>query len=391
MMSHHENKSIFLYKVILLLLIFALCLSSSFFLRDASAKKKTDDVKVEFLNYDNPSLGVHLTYPLDWNEEPLTDGIRFYSYGLTNNYLDTFDVYVYPSACLPIDKVVQNRIDSLRQSNDFHLMKESTTELGGIPARMIVYTYSDSVIGVTKSMEVIGSNGQNLYVIMFSAKPDNYDGHLKIATSMINSIQLKLLDPSYNQQNYLMYENDTYGIKLSFPASWHKYDSYLSPDVKSSDYFVEFDSPCKSINDTYAENVVMSVNSLSGSDQTLADALKSSIDFKKETIPDFKLEKASTNTSFVGTNQNPAYMFSFYGKAGNSGEIIKGMEIGTVEGMNMYIISYYAQPQEFDSYFPYVQKMIDSITFSPSLSMASSSNSGEKALTQDLLDYMNPY
>jgi YVTN family beta-propeller protein len=176
-------------------------------------------------------------------------------------------------------------------------------------------------------------NDDKVYQIIYLAKADKYEYYLPIIQNMIES--LKLID-------FLPYENPlTLELRVQYPSNW-KLEEYYSG--------VTFSSPPESENDSFQENLLLSV--YPAENKTPEDIL-----IKDEAhFEDFQIIKPINTT--IALANNPAHMivFSFT----ENGVEYKAMKVITVKDNKVYDIIYFAEPEKFDTYLPTIQKMIES-------------------------------
>jgi len=148
----------------------------------------------DFLTYDNATLGVKLQYPSDWEKFEQQNAVLFISpfQSDLDRYRETVGISSVPiTNNVSLDEFVSNTTNFLgTTANDFELYVSTPTTLGSLPAHMLVYTYSDPLIGITRAMDLSTLVGDKyLYTITFSAKPAEYGNSLPIAQRIIDTFQ----------------------------------------------------------------------------------------------------------------------------------------------------------------------------------------------------------
>jgi hypothetical protein len=163
----------------------------------------------------------------------------------------------------------------------------------------------------------------------------------------------------------LIYQNNTYAIKIEYPFNWSKAEN----DTISHDRFneiVSFYSPLQNGSDRYSEKVLLKVLDLGGQNRSLDDYLNDTINYHRANSTDFKIFQADTNTSSAA---RPAYKL-IYNHTILQNETatlqplntsLQTIEIGTIVGDRLYSISFDAEAISYSVYYStYVQRMLDS-------------------------------
>jgi len=160
------------------------------------------------------------------------------------------------------------------------------------------------------------------------------------------SLPPKISQPESKQKatpgNFLTYENDDYGVKISYPSDWEQ--------KETEDLIVAFLSQKADASDTIQENLGLTMNDLAGQYLTLQDYNKLAIEQLKQTFPDIKIiESGSTVLSNL-----PAYKVVF------TASDLKFMQVWTIKNELAYVWSFVSTESEFPDYLGTVQKMLDS-------------------------------
>jgi eukaryotic-like serine/threonine-protein kinase len=151
--------------------------------------------------------------------------------------------------------------------------------------------------------------------------------------------------------NLLSYENSTYGIKLQYPSSWDKQENGTKQDTETD--LVTFYPQSTNSN----ASLDISIDNISDEKGTsVGQYANDGISDLKQSLKNFKLVGSSTNSVLAGL---PAYNSTYTYVDGNV--VLKDMEIGTIKGNNVYIVTYEAGINEYDKYLPVIQKVINSL------------------------------
>jgi hypothetical protein len=146
--------------------------------------------------------------------------------------------------------------------------------------------------------------------------------------------------------NFLTYENPTYGIKMQYPSDWNKNTTI---DNSRFGAIASFYSPGSGA-------VILAIHTQGKTHQTLQEYLDRTINSHKD-LTGFKVIEANTDATL--SNQS-AYLFvsTLTGSPGHSTQQVR--EVGTIIGDRLYTITYFVDEADYYTYLPTVDKMIDS-------------------------------
>jgi hypothetical protein len=156
----------------------------------------------------------------------------------------------------------------------------------------------------------------------------------------------------------LTYQNNSYGIRIQYPANWTKAEQDVNPNDNITNIVI-FTSPHENTSDNYSEYLVISMERLTDQNKTLEEYAASLITIYNKTLTDFNLIESNTNTTLAGGNNNPAYGLIYTHRV--DGTNYKKMEIGTIIGDRIYFIKYSADEKQFSNYLPTIRMMINSL------------------------------
>jgi hypothetical protein len=159
-------------------------------------------------------------------------------------------------------------------------------------------------------------------------------------------------------EDFLTYENTTYGIRIQHPAGWQVGESNQTSQDNVVNNIVAFRSPKDRISDTIAENVIIGVENLRPEENISLDAY-STLQIAEFTqfSTNFDLEQ-STPIILAG---NPAHKIVFSETVQQ--QPIKRMQVWTIKDNKAYIITFAGEAAKYSDYLPTIQKMIDSFEF----------------------------
>jgi hypothetical protein len=172
-------------------------------------------------------------------------------------------------------------------------------------------------------------------------------------------------------RDFLTYENSTYGIKIQYPANWQiGVPNQTSSEENAFNYIVAFRSPKDRVSDTVAEILTIAIENLPPEENiSLATYSTAQIIDLRQIATDFDLEQ-STPTVLAG---RPAYKLVY----GETFEQIplKRLAVWTIKDNKVYILTFGGEAAKYSSYFPTIQKMVDSFELINSTSTRGSNNS----------------
>jgi hypothetical protein len=154
-------------------------------------------------------------------------------------------------------------------------------------------------------------------------------------------------------QKFLVYQNNTYGVSIQYPASWGSRGGKGGNDsADSSVDLVTFSPPNN--NNSDSANVDLLVDNLD-SGVSLQQYMSDSISSDKTDLQGFKVDETTLNGTIA---KLPAYRFLY--TYTDQGQNFKGLETGTIVGNKAYFIQYENSPAQFDTDLPVAQDMFDS-------------------------------
>jgi hypothetical protein len=148
---------------------------------------------------------------------------------------------------------------------------------------------------------------------------------------------------------FLAYESPVYGIRTQYPDGWE----ILIQSTSNSSLSLRFYSPPENDTDTYRENVILEINTISNN-TALSNFTGAALASYLESFSDFELiELTSTN---LANNTIPAYKLV----GSRTQEGLDFMQIVAMKEDNVYTILYSSEKTRYSTYLPIIEKMIDS-------------------------------
>jgi len=148
--------------------------------------------------------------------------------------------------------------------------------------------------------------------------------------------------------NFLIYSNEEYSFKLSYPKEWTKYDDAMGT-------LVAFVAPKDGENDPFSENINVVVQDLSSQTVTLDQYVQASEEEIKQYISNADI--ISSKKTKLG--ENNAYKLVFSGEQGIYR--IKWMQIYVVKNNFAYVFTFTAEDSQYDKYISQVEEIMNSI------------------------------
>jgi hypothetical protein len=154
-----------------------------------------------FLTYENPTYGIRIQYPSDWQKLEFSRrdslGIAVIFRSPPENASDTklenllIQVGNLPSQNISLEALNNANINNLKQSLiDFELIELNATTLSGNnPAHKVVYTNREGEDEL-KTMQVVSIKEDKVYLITYTAEASRYDRYLPTIQKMIDSFRL---------------------------------------------------------------------------------------------------------------------------------------------------------------------------------------------------------
>jgi hypothetical protein len=148
---------------------------------------------------------------------------------------------------------------------------------------------------------------------------------------------------------FLAYESPVYGIRTQYPDGWE----ILIQSTSNSSLSLRFYSPPENDTDTYRENVILEINTISNN-TALSNFTGAALASYLESFSDFELiELTSTN---LANNTIPAYKLV----GSRTQEGLDFMQIVAMKEDNVYTILYSSEKTRYSTYLPIIEKMINS-------------------------------
>lgn len=141
--------------------------------------------------YNNPNLGFSLEYPSDWEKEESLS-LTSPQGGMGNRAPEVISVVteVLPSSNFSLDSYTDAAMSQVESFENFQLLNSSSTTIGGFPAHMIVYTFTDEQTPLQNLQAWTVKDGM-AYVITYGGVPEEFDSSLSALQSVMDSFSLQ--------------------------------------------------------------------------------------------------------------------------------------------------------------------------------------------------------
>jgi PsbP-like protein len=161
-------------------------------------------------------------------------------------------------------------------------------------------------------------------------------------------------------KTYLLYENPTFGIKIKYPDNWSLRTYSYNPALNNT--VAGFYSPSKTASE------LGNISGVSGHFVPYVDIFVfSSKNMSLDKIIDSRIDRIQNSTYFLISESKPftlkgnqsAYTITYSINSGKD-EIFKKMQIYTIYGNKVYLITFTSQEALFAQYRPTIQEMVNS-------------------------------
>jgi hypothetical protein len=146
----------------------------------------------DLVSYSNPNLGFSLEYPSEWEKE---ESLTFVSPqgGIGNRTPEVISITteVLPTSDFSLDSYTEAALGQVESFQDFRLLNSSSTTLAGLPAHMILYTFTDESQTPLENLQVWTIKDGIAYVITYGGTPEEFDSSLPTFRSVMDSFSLE--------------------------------------------------------------------------------------------------------------------------------------------------------------------------------------------------------
>ena len=142
--------------------------------------------------YSNPNLGFSLEYPSDWQkEESLTFVSPQGGMGRAPEVI-TITTELLPTPDYSLDRYSEAAVGQVESFQDFKLLNSSSTTLAGLPAHIIVYSFTDEGNQTPlQNLQAWTIKDGMAYVITYGGIIEEFDSSLPPLQSVLDTIRLE--------------------------------------------------------------------------------------------------------------------------------------------------------------------------------------------------------
>jgi hypothetical protein len=160
---------------------------------DTSGNQTTDSIDTSNLEpYSNPNLGFSLQYPADWQKE---ESLTFISPqgGVGNRSPEAISITteLLPTSNYSLDRYTEAGLSQVESFQDFKLLNSSSTLLAGLPAHMIVYSFTDENLTPLQNLQAWTVKDGMAYVITYGGTPEEFESSLPVLNDVMDSFRLE--------------------------------------------------------------------------------------------------------------------------------------------------------------------------------------------------------
>jgi PsbP-like protein len=154
-------------------------------------QKTASNVTTDLATYSNPNLGFSLEYPSDWQKE---ESLTFVSPqgGIDNRSPEAISITteILPTSDFSLDRYSEAALRQVESFQDFKLLNSSSTILAGLPAHMILYTFTDESLTPLQNLQVWTIKDGVAYIITYGGVPEEFESSLPALQNVMDSFSL---------------------------------------------------------------------------------------------------------------------------------------------------------------------------------------------------------
>jgi hypothetical protein len=145
-------------------------------------------------NYQNPTLGIRIQYPLDWQvEEEEGEQVTFVKENDMVEFL--VDVHESDPSDRTLTELVDNEITNKKEQREgFKLIESTPTTISGNPAHELLYTFvkedGPRAGEINKVMRIFTIKDAKLYTVAYLSEPEKFPDYLTLVERMVDSFRI---------------------------------------------------------------------------------------------------------------------------------------------------------------------------------------------------------
>ena len=163
-----------------------------------------------FLIYDNPIFGIKILYPESWSVRNFgyhdvsnNTIVAFFSpsrtgsqvgnlSGMSEQFVPYLDIYVFDSKNMSLAKIIENRINRIKNYNYFAIDESKEFPFrGNSLAHILVYSTTIGEDELFKKLQVYTVYNNKVYLITFTSQENIFTNFLPTVQKMIDSLELR--------------------------------------------------------------------------------------------------------------------------------------------------------------------------------------------------------
>jgi hypothetical protein len=145
----------------------------------------------DLVPYSNPNLGFSLEFPSNWQKQ---ETLRFLSPGIglvgSPEAISVLTEEV-PTLNYTVDNYTEDVMGQIESLPDFQLINSSSTTLGGLPAHMIGFSFTDLNNNTSQSLQAWTVKDGIAYVITYGGTPEEFNSSLPAMQSVLSTFRLQ--------------------------------------------------------------------------------------------------------------------------------------------------------------------------------------------------------
>lgn len=143
----------------------------------------TQTSTINFLTYENPTYGIRIKYPRDWERKEAPDMIGFFSSEKDASFIaNVFDISTNP---VTVEEYKQHLVNQCKMP-DCNIIDSGDATLANNPAYKLVFTEE----GPFNMMIIFTIKDNKLYLLTYTAGLNEYSKYLDIINEMIDSFEI---------------------------------------------------------------------------------------------------------------------------------------------------------------------------------------------------------
>ena len=151
------------------------------------------------VKYENVNAGIRIQHPENWQkkdvENPFTGEIVLFTSpsNPTNRFEPKLSIRIenLSRQSISLEDYTNSAIKEIQKYlENSNITDSSSTTLGGIPAHRVVYNGVNGESQLIKNLEVWAVFNQKVYIVSYTATPEEYPNYLESVEKMINSFEI---------------------------------------------------------------------------------------------------------------------------------------------------------------------------------------------------------